>query len=262
MVVFKLGGRRHTGLKRSGWWRRMGASSRFGYMRGFFGCFTSSSRRTDLTKEVVVRSKKATTGSVADRASLFAATSPISCIYLLRLGTVSECASALHDHSSNLEDFNHDDVVFKYGLTDDLTRRLKEHTKAFEPWKLSGETNLKLEAFTCVPCDLLYKSEKCLGDAVTLANMRLHHAKHRELAILPVSKLPTLKKLMTSVGAQANMYTRRTKDLIESMDRELFILRSLLNKQNDVVDEEPRNEIPAIFTNRVSEHDRADGVEA
>ena len=259
MVVVKLGGRRHTGLKRSGWWRRMGTSSRFGYMGRFFGCFTSPSRRTDPTKEVVVKSKKET---IADRSSLFAATSPISCVYLLRLGTVTECAPALHDNCSNLEDFNQDDVVFKYGLTDDLTRRLKEHTKAFESWKLLGETNLKIEAFTCVPCDLLYKSERCLGDAVTLANMRLHHTKHKELAIIPVSKLPTFKKLMISVGAQANMYTRRTKDLVESMERELFILRSLLNKQNNVVDEEPRNEIPAIFTNRVNEQDRADGVEA
>ena len=234
----------------------MGAAARMGR---FFGCFA---RRTRVANESRHKPKKAPTGSVADRASLFAATSPISCIYLLRLGTVSECAPALHDLSSNLEDFNRDDVVFKYGLTDDLTRRMKEHAKAFEPWQLTGETNLKLEAFTCVPCDLLYKSEKCLGDAVTLANMRLRHAKHKELAILPVSKLPTLKKLMTSVGAQANMYTRRTKDLVESMERELFILRSLLNKQNDVVHEEPRDEIPAIFTNRVHEQDRTHGVEA
>ena len=235
---------------------RMGAAARMGR---FFGCFA---RRTRVANESRHKPKKATTGSVADRASLFAATSPISCVYLLRLGTVSECAPALHDHSSNLEDFNQGDVVFKYGLTDDLTRRLKEHTKAFEPWKLLGETNLKLEAFTCVPCDLLYKSERCLGDAVTLANMRLHHTKHKELAIIPASKLPTFKKLMITVGAQANMYTRRTKDLVESMDRELFILRSLLNKQNNVVDEEPRDEIPAIFTNRVNEQDRANGVEA
>ena len=256
MVVFKLGRRRYTGLKRSRWWARMGAIARIGRMKRFFGCFA---RRTVVTKEVVVKPKK---GTIADRASLFAATAPISCVYLLRLGTVSECAPALHDLSSNLEDFNHDDVVFKYGLTDDLVRRLKEHTKAFEPWKLSGETNLKLEAFAPVPCDLLYKSEKCLGDAVSLANMHLHHAKHKELAILPASKLPTLKKLMVSVGAQANVYTRRTKDLFESMEREVFILRSLLNKQDNVVHEEPRHEIPAILTNRMHEQDRTHGVEA
>lgn len=226
---------------------------------------------SEVATEIIVHPKfkrQMATSFVTNKAVVTSSTSSISCIYLLRLGTVAECRHALIEGSNNLSCFRTDSVVYKFGLTDDLNRRLKEHARTYDSWTPKGYDNLRLEAFTMVPKDMLYKSESILSTACSLASIRLDHDTYKELVIAPTKSLPTLRKLMIAIGAQSNMYARRTQELIESMNREMCVMRSVLNQnrylENDTnfVEEKPWDEIPPLFANDMHEQNRAQGVEA
>lgn len=179
-------------------------------------------------------------------------TSPIPCIYLLRLGSVQECRAHIRE-ADNLCRFKSTDTVFKFGLTDDLCRRLREHrTKTFARWNVPS---VDLVLFTVVPVELLYPSERILSDAFSLVDMRLKHSRYKELAILPASKLPMIKRIMGSIGEKHGVYVKRTAEYIRMLEERLH------NVSNNVVEHEPRDEVAGVLARDVNEHDGAHGVE-
>lgn len=99
-------------------------------------------------------------------------------LYMLELGKVKD----LRDVFSIPSHFKDDDVVLKFGLTNDLSRRLMEHDKYYGKIikRVGCEIRLKYHAY--IDTIYLYEAEKEISDYFKNVNWNLEHETFKELA--------------------------------------------------------------------------------
>ena len=161
--------------------------------------------------------------------------SKISSIYLITLGYVKDLRYTL-----NIPDtFNDDNIVIKYGRTDDLQRRLLEHQNKYN--KLNN-INCMLKLYAHVDDELSSQAESSVKRFFNWGKYNLVHDEYKELAIISPNDIETIKKEYDIIK---NNYSGDAKDYINKINmieknHEIQLLRKdneiqLLQKENEIL---------------------------
>lgn len=166
-------------------------------------------------------------------------------VYLFDLGSVKDLRDALKIPNDAFKD---DDVVFKYGLTNDLKRRTVEHDKTFG--KLPNfSLNLKYHVY--IDPVYLSKAEAELEQWVKGTKWWLDHPKHKELCIIPSQyvdnivhekfknlgsafsgKLDSLQKQLAEEKRVNEKHIEHIRLLEKQMDRHERDMRALIDEKD------------------------------
>jgi len=101
----------------------------------------------------------------------------ISCVYLLSLNSVKELRDTFNI-SKNIPD---DAIVCKYGKTDDLKRRIKEHQNNYKKLK---NVELSIMCYSYVDKKLITEAENQIKNYFTSNNMKFDYENSNELVII------------------------------------------------------------------------------
>lgn len=136
-------------------------------------------------------------------------TSAISCVYLKRVGTVAEVRKRV----SAPIDGPDDGWVYKYGLTDDLGRRLKENRADYGGW---SRTEVQVEMYQYIDTALLSKAETSIKGIFENGGMRINDAKHTELVVIPPERMRFVREKYKDLGV---LFGGKSKDLIIQQEK-------------------------------------------
>jgi len=129
-------------------------------------------------------------GSSVESVRDFLSSSPskYSEIYLICIGKASDLKESLPILSS----YSDNDLVFKYGYTDDLSRRLQEHKKHFS--KIKG-TNISVVLHSPIDPKFLSKAEKDLKDYFQdVEEAQIQHPVYKELVVVSEKRVNKIVK--------------------------------------------------------------------
>ena len=160
----------------------------------------------------------------------YASTFP--CIYLLRLATVKE-VRATFGIAANIAD---ELVVYKYGFTEDLSRRIKEHANGYG--KMQG-VSIRLCTFHVIDTKYTSDAEGDVREFVETFQKRLNVDGHNELVVLTEKEMHFVKKQYASIGtryagatAELTAQIAELKARIKELENELAAER--LQHANDI----------------------------
>jgi hypothetical protein len=152
------------------------------------------------------------------------------CIYLLRLATVKEVRTTF----GIAPDIADDLVVYKYGFTEDLSRRIKEHSSGYG--KMPG-VSIRLGTFHVIDPKYTSHAEGDVREFVETFQKRLQVDGHNELVALTDKEMNFVKKQYASIGsryagatAELTAQIAELKTRIKELENELMIER--LNHSN------------------------------
>jgi hypothetical protein len=114
-------------------------------------------------------------------------TNKISSIYLLTLGYVKD----LRKEMNISDNFSDEDIVCKYGFTDNLDRRLMEHKNNFS--KIEN-VDLKLKYYTFIDYKELSKAENNMKNIFNFNNSIIQYQDYKELVVLSKKNLEYIKE--------------------------------------------------------------------
>jgi hypothetical protein len=157
----------------------------------------------------------------------------IPCIYLFYLGKVKDLRKSLNI-SMDYDDY---EDVYKYGMTDDLQRRTKQHkTQTFKDIK---NIDLQLVLFGFIDPQFISKAETKIGHLITGMDLRLENDNFSELAIIPKNKMTIIKEQYEMIS---QAYVGHINELIVKLkDKDNEI--ELLMKENELNEEKFKNEL-------------------
>ena len=124
-------------------------------------------------------------------------------IYLLALGTIGE----LRETFNISEEIDDKMIVYKYGFTDDLQRRIKEHQDDYG--KLPN-VNISVAVFHIIDTKYTSDAEDDLRQFFKNMNKTLEIERRKELVFLNAKELETVKKEFKHIG---NDYAGNTQEL-------------------------------------------------
>ena len=101
--------------------------------------------------------------------------STIPCVYLFKIGKVCNIVEYCNTkiESINLDGYNKDDIVYKFGMTDDLARRSREHSRSYGIMT----TDFSLETFNYIDKAQACEAEKTIKDFFNATDMRVEDKK-------------------------------------------------------------------------------------
>lgn len=114
----------------------------------------------------------------------------LPCVYLVELGKVKELKDTFHINQEIYEN-NIDNIVYKFGFTDDIDRRLYEHQSDYGQLE---NVNLQLIKFTLIEQKYKVEAEKDLRNFFNDFNKRLIIKNNTELNIKGRKELIVLNK--------------------------------------------------------------------
>lgn len=166
--------------------------------------------------------------------------SSLSAIYLLTLGYVKDLKEEM-----NLNDYDDEDIVCKYGRSDDLSRRLLEHKKTF---KSIPSAKPMLKIYSYIDSNYASKAEKQIKNFFKGANKCIKYKDFDELVIID-NKF--MKNTIEQYSLISSNYIGTQHDLILKINEleyhhkmEIKDLEyKLLEKQNDLNESIKDNEI-------------------
>jgi len=121
--------------------------------------------------------------------------SKFPCIYLLSLGKVGLLRDTFGIDSS----VSDDSTVYKYGFTDDLTRRIGEHEAKYG--KLQN-VNIKLSTFHIIDVKYTSEAEKEIREVCTAFEKKLNVEGYKELIVLNEKEHIQIKKYYKHIGIE------------------------------------------------------------
>lgn len=114
-------------------------------------------------------------------------TNDIASIYLITLGYVKDLKNDF-----NLSDkYNDNDIICKYGYTDNLNRRLYEHKVNYNKIK---NVDIRLKYFSYIDKKLLSKAEMSIKETFDILNCNIDYQGYKELVVIPQNKFDYVKK--------------------------------------------------------------------
>ena len=152
----------------------------------------------------------------------------IPCVYLFSLGTVKQLRKTF-----NLSHENDDDIVYKFGMTNDLSRRTIEHSKS-----LGKLENVNLELKTFVYIDVIHKSEAetDIKNFFQISNMIIKHDHYNEIVVINNSNFSFVKKQYDNISRSYGGRNKELLDIINNLKQELLKKdNELLKKDNDLL---------------------------
>jgi len=145
--------------------------------------------------------------------------SKFPCIYLLELGPVADLRETFNI-STDIED---NLIIYKYGFTDDMERRLLEHTNDYGKLK---NVNVIINTFQMIDIKYTSDAENDLRQFFKNFNKKLNVDGRKELVVLNNNELKTVKREYKLIGTD---YAGATLDL-QNKIREL---ENKINEQNN-----------------------------
>jgi hypothetical protein len=139
----------------------------------------------------------------------------VPCIYQFALGTVK----SLRKSMKLSDDLPDDDIVIKYGLTDDLVRRSSEHTKTYG--KIAG-VNLEMMNFTYIDPKFLYAAEVDLKEFFGDIETPIEYESFKELVAINPKHSKQIKKqfryISTEFAGSVSELTMQVEKLKQEME--------------------------------------------
>ena len=149
--------------------------------------------------------------SVDDLQKVLKATSSVSCIYLITLGTVSDLRESMQINQS-VPDSN---IVCKFGLTNDLSRRIRENQKIYN---LIPGASTRLKYYKYIDNDYLSKAEVFIKNHFKNINAFITYENYKELVTVSAK---TLKgDLLCQYNNMSTVYSCKNKELMKVISRE------------------------------------------
>lgn len=146
-------------------------------------------------------------------------------IYLLRTGLVSD----LRDTFNISDNFSGNDVVYKFGLSSDLEKRIQQHSKTYGRMK---NVSLSLSIFEYIDPQFLSTAETDLSHFFDGLDMKLDHDSYNELVVIPNNKFNIIKKQYKTIS---ELYMGHLADVIRKMKEQDYENKiALLNKDLEI----------------------------
>jgi predicted GIY-YIG superfamily endonuclease len=147
------------------------------------------------------------------------------CIYLLQLGKVADLRETFNI-SNDIDEHLH---VYKYGFTDDLSRRIGEHEREYG--KLNN-VSIKLATFHTIDTKYTSDAEGDVKNLVHTFQKKLFFDGHKELILLNQKELDFVKKQYSYLGTiYAGATAELQKQIAELKDNIKHIQHQLENIQ-------------------------------
>ncbi|XWV26726.1 hypothetical protein QJ857_gp0329 [Tupanvirus soda lake] len=131
----------------------------------------------------------------------------IPCIYLFSIGKVKDLRKSLDINN----EYDDNDYVYKWGMSNDLERRTKEHEKTYGKFK---NTNLELILFGFIDPQYISQAENDIKHLFEDMNMKLDHDKYDELAVITSKQMRSVKKQYESIS---KIYRGHSEELIQQL---------------------------------------------
>ena len=135
------------------------------------------------------------------------------CVYLFEVGKVGD----MRQHFDMNGYTNDNDIVYKYGMTSDMERRSKEHSKTYGKLK---DNSFKLVVFSYIESKLKSKAETKLKHIFELFDTRVKDPKHNELIVLKKDNLTRVKELYHSIYVECSGESAELIAQIQNMEKE------------------------------------------
>ena len=154
------------------------------------------------------------------------------CVYLYLIGKASEILEGSYDEN---------DLLCKYGCTDDLQRRCSEHSKTY---KKEFKKDIELLCFSIIEAQYIFNAESNIsqyfkGNSIEYDNMK-------ELIIINKKDLPQIKQHYKMIQ---NSYIGRYEEMnnrIIILEKEIIELNNKLllkDKETEIIIEKYKNEL-------------------
>jgi len=167
------------------------------------------------------------------------------CIYLVELGKVG----ALRETFGISETINDELIVYKYGFTCDLKRRLSEHERDYGKLK---NVNLDLALFHYIDLKYTSEAEADVRDIFDAYDISLNVSGRNELIVLTKKQFERTKKEYIRTG---NAFAGATKELQEEIARlKTEIIEMRLKHQLEVQEYKHRAEHAEFVNNLKEQH--------
>ena len=143
----------------------------------------------------------------------YASTFP--CIYLICLGTIEKLRETFKIGS---EEYDDESKIYKYGFTNDLTRRIGEHASKYEKLK-----NVKVTLTTFHFIDVRYtsKAETDIADCCDAFEKNLVTKGYNELIVINKKQQEHIKEYYKKIGAEYAGSTQELQDKIKNLENDL-----------------------------------------
>ena len=171
-------------------------------------------------------------GLTTTNAVLRMSVSKIECIYLLCIGTVR----MVRKHVSVPLEWPDDALVYKFGKTDSLTRRLGEHNRDYGVW---DPERFNLKWYQSVDGAFLNEAESHIRAEMQRAGLHIDDSTYRELIVIPSKEKERFVR--EHYDRLSSLFTSRQRDherVVEGLERKLGCKESevaLLVKDNEML---------------------------
>lgn len=155
-------------------------------------------------------------------------TSSISCIYLFTLGTVS----TLRKTFNISEEYDNNDIVVKYGRTENLELRTSQHNNDYGKME---NVELRLKLYSFIDSTYASDAESDLANFFNYSKLKYDFISRNELAIIPKEKLAMVEKEYEKIR---KIYAGNYKELITEIER--------LKSENEIIKLKHVNEIQIL----------------
>jgi hypothetical protein len=177
----------------------------------------------------------------------------VSCIYLIKIGTVPELKTVYNIPDS----VSNDRCVYKYGFTKNFERRIKEHKKSYG--KVTKNT-LYVVKFAHIDNDFTSNAETDIKHTFDSFRLGLKVEGNLELVALDVKEL---EEITAKFGDLAIKYRGASKDIRDKIERHDKAIEKMINDHDraiekmttDLIMEKMKNEYETklLITNHESE---------
>lgn len=213
----------YTGILRALFTSRTGIANRF-IKWAVTTLFTVHLGTTEQKNQLVAKIKGVTAAVIRE---VFDKTSrDIPCIYLLSLGTVN----VLREAFNIPETFNNDDLLYKFGMTNSLKRRSKEHDNDYG--KIKG-VKIELIRYEYIDPQYMSQAEAKLSGYFEMTKMKLIHETYKELVIISSKTLKRVKDQYASIGMEYLGHASELVNKLKEKDNEIALLKK--DHENDLL---------------------------
>lgn len=151
-------------------------------------------------------------------------TGKISVVYLLSLGYAKD----LKQYMKIPEGYSDDAIIFKYGLTNNFSERLRQHQKTF------SEFNVKSKFFSYIDEKLLSDAETYVKHSFDFNGCNVEYKDFTELFVLEKNKIKLMQSVFTNLtnifGGDQSYYIQKLEAQKEMYQKE-YIQRELVHTQ-------------------------------
>lgn len=130
----------------------------------------------------------------------------IPCIYLIKLSKVKDLRTSMSLDSK----YHDDDILYKYGMSKNIERRMEQHTKDFAKYKIKPE----LDIFSYIDIQYISRAETDISHIFDSMGMKVSVASYTELVVIPSKQYKIIKKQYESIG---KLYLGHIEDLIRKI---------------------------------------------